>query len=49
MKDVIKSFGTMVSCAVGWFAGCWLWEEVLEDKVENFKENLANKRKEKGA
>lgn len=43
MKDVIKYLGSMTACAVGWCAGHWLWEEVLEDKMNDFKEYLKNK------
>ena len=32
MKDVIKYFGTMAACAVGWMAGSWLWQAVLGGK-----------------
>lgn len=46
MKNIINYFGSMAVCAVGWLAGCWVWENVLEDKMDDFKEKLENKRKE---
>lgn len=49
MKDVIKYLGSMAACAVGWMAGSWLWEEVLEEKMDDFKDYLRNKGKKKGA
>ena len=48
MKDVIKYLGSMAACAVGWMTGLWLWEEVLEEKMDGFKDYLGNKGK-KGA
>ena len=47
MKDVIKYLGSMAACAVGWFAVSWLWEEVLEDKMNDFKDYLKNKKTNK--
>lgn len=47
MKDIIKYFGSMAACAVGWLAGCWLWEEILEEKADDFKEKLSNKKGER--
>lgn len=47
MKDIIKYVGSMAACAVGWLAGSWLWEEVLEEKVEDFRDYLKDKRREK--
>lgn len=47
MKDVIKYLGSMAACAVGWCAGHWLWEEVLEDKMTDFKDYLKNKKTNK--
>lgn len=49
MKDKLSWFGAAISIALGWNLGQWMWNGVLEDKVENFKEKLDNKRKEKGA
>lgn len=49
MKDAIKIFGSSMACIIGMMAGSWVWENVLEQKMDNLKENLANKRKEKGA
>ena len=43
MKDIVKCFGSMAACAVGWLAGCWLWQEVLEDKADALKEKFGNK------
>lgn len=47
MKENIKYLGNMIACAVGWLAGCWVWENVLEDKVDDFKEKLDDKRRGK--
>lgn len=33
MKDLFKSGLTMMVCAIGWFAGIWTWENVLEEKA----------------
>ena len=49
MKDVIKYLGSMAACAVGWLAGCWVWDEVLEDKMNDFKNYLKSKGQKKGA
>lgn len=47
MKDIVKYVGSMAACAVGWLAGYWLWEEVLEDKMDGFKDYLKNRRTNK--
>lgn len=47
MKDIIKYVGSMAACAVGWLAGHWLWEEVLEDKMDGLKDYLKNRRTNK--
>ena len=49
MKDVIKYLGSMAACAVGWLAGCWVWDEVLKDKMNDFKDYLKSKGQKKGA
>lgn len=49
MKNIIKTFGSMVTCVVGWRAGSWLWDEVLKSKMDDIKDYFSNKRKEKGA
>ena len=48
MKDIVKYSGTMAACAVGWMAGSWLWQEVLEEKMYDLKDYLKDKGK-KGA
>lgn len=47
MKDIIKYAGSMAACAVGWLAGYWLWDEVLEDKMDGLKDYLENRRTNK--
>ena len=47
MKDIIKCFGSMAACVVGWLAGSWLWEEVLEEKMDDFKGYLKNRKANK--
>lgn len=49
MKNVINTLMAGAAVIVGMKAGEWLWDEVLEDKVTDFKDYLANKRKEKRA
>ena len=49
MKNVINTLMAGAAVIVGMKAGEWLWDEVLEDKVTDFKDYLANKRKKKGA
>ena len=43
MKDLFKSFGYAVAIGIGYMAGIKLWDEVLEDKVDNLKERLTKK------
>ena len=33
MKDVFKTGISMAVCAIGWFAGIWTWNNVLEKKA----------------
>lgn len=49
MKNVINTLMAGAAVIVGMKAGEWLWDEVLEDKVTDFKDYLANKCKEKRA
>ena len=49
MKDLIKIFGTAMACITGMMVGSLVWDNVLEQRMDNLKENLANKQKEKGA
>lgn len=49
MKNVINTLMAGAAVIVGMKAGEWLWDEVLEDKVTDLKDYLANKRKEKRA
>ena len=49
MKNVINTLLAGTAVIVGMKAGEWLWDEVLEDKVTDFKDYLANKHKEKRA
>lgn len=49
MKSIINTLMAGAAVIIGMKAGEWLWEEVLEEKVDDFKDYLTNKRKEKGA
>jgi hypothetical protein len=43
MKDLFKAACVGVTYAIGFCAGWKLWEDVLEDKVEDLKERLSKK------
>ena len=45
MKSIINVLGIGILAGVGTSAGFWLWEEVLEDKVEDFRDYLSKKSK----
>ena len=34
MKDFFKTGLAMTVCAIGWFAGIWAWNNVLEEKAD---------------
>lgn len=34
MKDLFKTGIAMTVCAIGWFAGIWTWNNVLEKKAD---------------
>ena len=34
MKDLFKTGIAMAVCAIGWFAGIWTWNNVLEKKAD---------------
>ena len=34
MKDFFKTGLAMTVCAIGWFAGIWVWNNVLEEKAD---------------
>ena len=34
MKDFFKTGLAMTVCAIGWFAGIWMWNNVLEEKAD---------------
>ena len=34
MKDLFKTGISMAVCAIGWFAGIWTWNNVLEEKAD---------------
>ena len=48
MKSLMYSFGLGVVGGIGVMLGYWLWENKLEEKVDDFDDYLKNKRKEKG-
>ena len=43
MKDLFKTTALGVVYAIGFCVGWKLWEEVLEDKVDDLKERLSKK------
>lgn len=43
MKDLFKTLLYGAAVAVGYMAGVKLWDEVLEDKVDDLKERLSKK------
>lgn len=49
MKNIINTLVAGAAVIVGMKAGEWLWDEVLEEKVDDFKDYLADKRKKKRA
>lgn len=44
MKNIINSFMAAAAIAAGYMAGCYLWSEVIEDKVDDFRCYLNNKK-----
>ena len=47
MKDLIKALGIGVLSGIGVMLGYQIWDDCLEEKVDDFKIYLNNKRKEK--
>lgn len=45
MKNLVKMFGMTTVGGVGVYFGYWLWDNILEEKVEDFKDYLDDKRK----
>ena len=43
MKDLFKTAAYGFVIAIGYMAGIKLWDEVLEDKVDDLKERLNKK------
>lgn len=44
MKNLINILVTSVTVGVGYCFGMWLWEEKLQNKVEDFGDYLASKK-----
>ena len=40
MKQLVKVLGVSVVFSIGFELGTWLWDEVLEDKIEEVKKRL---------
>lgn len=43
MKQVMQYCGLCFLGGIGYCAGVWLWDNVLEDKVEDLKDRLTTK------
>lgn len=43
MKDLFKTATYGVAIAIGYMAGIKLWDEVLEDKIDDLKDRLKKK------
>ena len=43
MKGIINTLGICFAAAIGYKAGGWLWNNVLEEKVYKLKDRLATK------
>ena len=46
MKNLINVILTGAAACIGFGAGGWLWDNVLEDKLDDLKDRLAKKREE---
>jgi hypothetical protein len=44
MKEIIRIAGLGVVCGIAVQAGYWLWDNVLEDKVEDFYDYCQKKK-----
>ena len=44
MKEIIRIAGLGVVCGVAVQAGYWLWDNILEDKVDEIYENHQKKK-----
>lgn len=49
MKDLVKIMVNWAGVGIGYAAGIWLWDNVLEDKVEDLKNRLSKKSESEGA
>ena len=49
MKDLVKIMVNWAGVGIGYMAGIWLWDNVLEDKVEDLKDRLSKKSESEGA
>lgn len=47
MKTFISCLGFGIATGVGLMGGYWLWNEVLEDKMDDLKDRLSKKKSEK--
>ena len=43
MKNIINLTAVCAVMGIGMSAGYWLWENVLEDKADKFKDTLTKK------
>lgn len=43
MKGIINLIGVTAIMGIGMNAGFWIWENILEDKVDNLKDNVTKK------
>lgn len=47
MKNIINTLAAWAAVMVGLKAGEWLWDEVLEEKADDFKGRLKSKKSKK--
>lgn len=47
MKTIISLIGAGIATGVGIQGGFWLWDNVLEEKVEGLRDRLSKKDSEK--
>ena len=48
MKDLFKTGVSMAVCAIGWFAGIWTWDNVLEKKANGILSKVGGEESKDG-
>jgi hypothetical protein len=46
MKNLIKIITSGAALCIGMGTGQWLWDNVIEDKLDNLKDRISKKRRE---